>query len=247
MTDVLVVGINSDQDILMNKGPSVMNVFEKQEILSHCKFIDEIVINTPYSPSFELLEQLNCSHFAHGDDPAINCDGVDITDQFREKGMLKTFKRTEVVSTTDITGKLLALAEHSEMQSRDQDYQSCSPALKQIMEPPRQQFLATTRRVINFANKNLPGPDDVIVYIQGSFDLLHHGHLKRLQMAKQLGTFLYVGIWDDEMVRYYKGEHYPILSVHERVLMTLASKDVDDIVIGAPYIITKDLIKSLGI
>jgi ethanolamine-phosphate cytidylyltransferase len=56
-----------------------------------------------------------------------------------------------------------------------------------------------------------------------------------------------VGIWDDEMTRFYKGEVYPIQSLQERVLMTLACKHVDDIVIGAPYIITEDLIKSLNI
>ncbi len=49
------------------------------------------------------------------------------------------------------------------------------------------------------------------------------------------------------MTRYYKGVDYPILSLQERVLMVLACKHVDDVVIGAPYIITKDLIKSLNI
>jgi ethanolamine-phosphate cytidylyltransferase len=49
------------------------------------------------------------------------------------------------------------------------------------------------------------------------------------------------------MVRYYKGSLYPIISLQERVLMCLACKHVDDIVIGAPYIMTKDLIKSLNI
>jgi ethanolamine-phosphate cytidylyltransferase len=51
----------------------------------------------------------------------------------------------------------------------------------------------------------LPKPSDKIVYVSGSFDLLHHGHLKRLEEAKKFGDFLYVGIWDDEMTRYYKG------------------------------------------
>ena len=69
------------------------------------------------------------------------------------------------------------------------------------------------RRIINFANKNLPKQTDKIVYIQGSFDLLHHGHMKRLEEAKKLGDFLYVGIWDDEMTRFYKGEVYPIQSL----------------------------------
>jgi len=39
--------------------------------------------------------------------------------------------------------------------------------------------------MINFSNKNLPKEGDTIVYIQGSFDLLHHGHLKRLEEAKK--------------------------------------------------------------
>ena len=76
---------------------------------------------------------------------------------------------------------------------------------------------------------------------------MHHGHLKRLEAAKKFGDFLYVGLWDDEMVRYYKGSHYPIISLQERVLMCLACKHVDDVVIGAPFIITKDLLKSLNI
>ena len=49
------------------------------------------------------------------------------------------------------------------------------------------------------------------------------------------------------MVRYYKGSHYPVQSIQERVLMTLACKHVDDIIIGAPFVITKDLITSLKI
>jgi bifunctional ADP-heptose synthase (sugar kinase/adenylyltransferase) len=34
--------------------------------------------------------------------------------------------------------------------------------------------------------------------------------MKRLEQAKKEGDFLYVGIWDDEMTRFYKGEVYPI-------------------------------------
>lgn len=37
------------------------------------------------------------------------------------------------------------------------------------------------------------------------------------------------------------------MSLQERLLMVLACKYVDDIVIEAPYIITEDLIKSLNI
>lgn len=49
------------------------------------------------------------------------------------------------------------------------------------------------------------------------------------------------------MTRYYKGDRYPVVSLQERVLMTLACKHVDEVVIGAPYVITKDLIQCLNI
>ena len=49
------------------------------------------------------------------------------------------------------------------------------------------------------------------------------------------------------MTRYYRGKQYPIVSIQERVLMCLACKHVDDVVIGAPFILTDDLIKSLNI
>jgi len=113
--------------------------------------------------------------------------------------------------------------------------------------PPKQTFLATTRRIINFANTNMPMAGDTIVYIQGSFDLLHHGHLKRLELAKKLGDFLYVGLWDDDMCSYYRGDLFPITPLQERLLMVLSCKHVDDVVIGAPFIITQDLITSLKI
>ena len=65
----------------------------------------------PYTPSFEILENLDCGFYAHGDDPCIDHEGVDICQRFEDEGMFKLFKRTEGVSTTSITSKLLALGE----------------------------------------------------------------------------------------------------------------------------------------
>ena len=76
---------------------------------------------------------------------------------------------------------------------------------------------------------------------------MHPGVIERLKLAKEQGDYLYVGLWDDEMIRYYKGSRYPLQSIQERILMALAIKYVDDVVIGAPYIITEDLIRSLNI
>jgi ethanolamine-phosphate cytidylyltransferase len=88
---------------------------------------------------------------------------------------------------------------------------------------------------MHFANKQEPKSDDVVVYISGSFDLLHNGHIETLKKAKELGHFLYVGVWADDVTKFYRGANYPLLSLHERVLMLLACKYVDDVVIGSSY------------
>lgn len=46
MSDILVVGVNSDADLMTNKGPTILNQDERAEILRHCKFVDEVVVGT---------------------------------------------------------------------------------------------------------------------------------------------------------------------------------------------------------
>lgn len=62
-------------------------------------------------PDEELLKKLDCVAYAHGDDPTYDVNGVEITEALKAKGMFKSIKRTEGVSTTDITDRLLKLAE----------------------------------------------------------------------------------------------------------------------------------------
>ena len=113
-----MVGINSDEDVLKTKGMTIMNCKERCEIIKHCKFVDEVIPDTPYTPSIEILNQYECGFYAHGDDPCFNSEGVDVTLSLKEAGMFKMFKRTEGVSTTDITGKLLRLAEFKQNDSK---------------------------------------------------------------------------------------------------------------------------------
>lgn len=99
----------------------------------------------------------------------------------------------------------------------------------------------------NFSNGRQPAPSDKIVYIGTSCDLLHPGVINRLKIAKEQGDFLYVGLCEDEMIRYYRGSNYPLQSCHERTLMALACRYADEVIIGAPYILTNDLINTLNI
>jgi len=44
---------------------------------------------------------------AHGDDMALSADGTDSYSIIKAAGRMKTFKRTDGISTTDIVGRLL--------------------------------------------------------------------------------------------------------------------------------------------
>ena len=76
--------------------------------------------------------------------------------------------------------------------------------------------------------------------------MFHIGHIQALKEAKSLGDFVIVGLHDDQTIYKSKGE-YPVLTLHERVLPVLACRHVDEVVIGAPYRVSKDLIKTLNI
>ena len=116
-----------------------------------------------------------------------------------------------------------------------------------ITVEPYSNFVATASRIKQFQNQREPKQGDKIVYIQGSFDLFHQGHVETLKIAKEMGDFLYVGVWPDDVVNKYKEGNYPVLTLQERVLMVLSCKYVDDVVIGCPYSISKEMIQNLNI
>jgi len=66
-----------------------------------------------------------------------------------------------------------------------------------------------------------------VVFTNGCFDLLHRGHTRLLQQARELGDLLIVGLNSDASVRRIKGPSRPVLSEEERaeVLSALASVD----------------------
>jgi ethanolamine-phosphate cytidylyltransferase len=66
-----------------------------------------------------------------------------------------------------------------------------------------------------------------------------------LRKAKALGDYLVVGVHDDNVVESGVGRVAPIMTLQERVLNVLAMRYVDDVIIGAPYVITKELMNQI--
>ena len=70
-----------------------------------------------------------------------------------------------------------------------------------------------------------------VVFTNGVFDLLHHGHVDVLTEARREGAALVVGINSDDSVRRLKGPERPIRSAPERAYVLAALESVDAVVV----------------
>ncbi|KAL8093200.1 hypothetical protein AgCh_035187 [Apium graveolens] len=255
--DQLVVGVVSDDEITANKGPPVTPLNERMIMVSAVKWVDEVIPDAPYAITEDFMKKLfdeyNIDYIIHGDDPCILPDGSDAYALAKKAGRYKQIKRTEGVSSTDIVGRmLLCMRERSTSDSSS----SQSSLQRQFSHGHSQKsddrasgsgtrishFLPTSRRIVQFSNGKGPGPDARIVYIDGAFDLFHAGHVEILRLARALGDFLLVGIHTDQTVSANRGAHRPIMNLHERSLSVLACRYVDEVIIGAPWEVSKDMV-----
>ncbi len=69
------------------------------------------------------------------------------------------------------------------------------------------------------------------VIVNGTFDLLHPGHVELLNYAKSLGSYLIVAIDTDERVRQLKGPTRPINNQNTRKFLLENIKAVDEVVL----------------
>jgi len=65
------------------------------------------------------------------------------------------------------------------------------------------------------------------VFVNGTFDILHRGHLQLLLFAREQGDFLTVAVDTDQRVKNLKGESRPINSCVDRMLMLMHLKTVN--------------------
>jgi D-beta-D-heptose 7-phosphate kinase/D-beta-D-heptose 1-phosphate adenosyltransferase len=65
------------------------------------------------------------------------------------------------------------------------------------------------------------------IIVNGTFDILHRGHIELLEYAKGLGEFLLVCIDTDRRVKELKGESRPVNSQADRAFMLQGLRCVD--------------------
>lgn len=108
-------------------------------------------------------------------------------------------------------------------------------------------FCPTSRRIMQFSTGKTAPLQSRVVYIGGAFDMFHAGHVQALEHARSFGDFLLVGVHTDDSVQQRRGPHLPILSLHERSLSVLSCKYVDEVIIGAPWVVTQDLLTTFNV
>uniref|UniRef100_A0A673HCB1 ethanolamine-phosphate cytidylyltransferase n=1 Tax=Sinocyclocheilus rhinocerous TaxID=307959 RepID=A0A673HCB1_9TELE len=249
MGDYLIVGVHTDEEISKHKGPPVFTQAERYKMVRAIKWVDEIVEGAPYVTTLETLDKYCCDFCVHGDDITLTVDGKDTYEEVKKSGRYRECKRTQGVSTTDLVGRMLLMtkAHHSNMGSSDYQQHTDNFGRGPKGHSPWtgvSQFLQTSQKIIQFASGKEPQPGDTIIYVAGAFDLFHIGHVDFLDAVSQLSEkpYVIVGLHFDQEVNRYKGKNYPIMNIHERTLSVLACRYVSEVVIGAPYAVTKDLL-----
>lgn len=82
------------------------------------------------------------------------------------------------------------------------------------------------------------------VFVNGSFDLLHTGHINLLYKAKSYGDYLLVALDTDERISLKKGPSRPINKQENRVAIMAALKPVDQVLTFNSDFELEEIIKS---
>lgn len=269
----LVAGVHSDESITQQKGPPVIPHDERVELVKACKWVDEVADQLPYAVPVKLLDDLRCDCAVHGDDlPKVGGGGL--FDEVMRAGRLRIVKRTEGTSTTELIGRLMSMSREHHTKSaageagsqtlvsslgsgKKAGYPDSGQACAEAFQAPTKPvLLPTISRLVDFRNQ-YSGDSDAqpsssmagrkVVYVPGVWDFFHVGHVRFLQQAAQLGDYVLVGALADDDVNRRLGRNYPLQTVHERTLALLSCRHVNDVLLGAPWKITQDMITSMNI
>jgi rfaE bifunctional protein nucleotidyltransferase chain/domain len=82
------------------------------------------------------------------------------------------------------------------------------------------------------------------IFVNGTFDIVHRGHLELLNYARSKGDWLTVAIDSDSRVKNLKGEDRPINSERDRSFLLSNLKAVDEVVIFNSDLDLIDLVRN---
>ncbi|KAI9771362.1 MAG: hypothetical protein M1840_002332 [Geoglossum simile] len=207
----LLVGIHSDEEIMENKGPTVMTLKERISAVDACRWATLSVPYAPYVTSLPWISHYGCYYVVHGDDITTDSSGQDCYRHVRAAGRFLVVKRTPGISTTDLVGRMLLCTKvhfiksltsilagvegpgsgderrtrGEEMSQRIKDYASDETGLKPGSEVWT--WDTSADRYVNLVRGKAPLPGQHVVYVDGGFDLFSSGHIEFLRLVIEDG------------------------------------------------------------
>ncbi|KAI5135211.1 choline-phosphate cytidylyltransferase [Nematocida ausubeli] len=106
-TAEIVVGVCSDADTHKYKGVTVMPMQERAESLRHCKWVDEIIKDSPWIITKEFLTENRIDWVAHDGDLYTTDGHEDAYAEVKKLGVFVETQRTEGISTSEIISRVL--------------------------------------------------------------------------------------------------------------------------------------------
>lgn len=254
--DELYVGVHSDEDILINKGPSVMTLRERMEAVEGCRWCSKAIEGAPYVTDYKVMDSFGCEYVVHGDDITTDKDGNDCYQEVKDMGRFLVVKRTANISTTDLVGRMLLFTKDhhigkiEELLSNEDNVMKYKEyATGEDAKSPGANVWVWNNNSLNLLVEGKSKPLK-FVYIDGGFDLFNPGHILALKNLKEIALNndcqVIVGVVDDQHVNIQKGKNYPIMNLFERSLCVLQSKYIDGVVLGAPQVPTLEYLKGIG-
>ncbi len=92
-------------------------------------------------------------------------------------------------------------------------------------------------KIVEIRNR-LKEQNKKVVFTNGTFDILHAGHVDYINKSKALGDVLIVGLNSDNSIKRIKGDKRPIVKQNERAFILANLKAVDYVTIfdeDTPY------------
>jgi glycerol-3-phosphate cytidylyltransferase-like family protein len=99
--------VTTDDDTAKMKGKTLMNELERAEQVYHCRWVDQLIVRSPWVLTQEFLDEYDIDVVVHGDDNSFDENGNDAYAFIKSIGKYTELQRTNGISTTDLITRIL--------------------------------------------------------------------------------------------------------------------------------------------